>query len=257
MRSAVLSTALGDLEASRLPLVTSLAPEGIVILDILTRLVRRPRVITIDTHRLPAETYDLIERVRHRFDVDIEVIQPDQADVHHMVRDRGADLFYRSREDRLRCCSVRKFLPLRHALADADGWITGLRRDQAATRAATPKVARDLANGSIWKIAPLADWSSGQVWDYIRARDLPYNALHDDDYESIGCAPCTKPVAPGGDERSGRWWWEAPTPCASAASTARHSHRCRRGLRKRRVARVGDANVETRAGVHRASACRL
>jgi thioredoxin-dependent adenylylsulfate APS reductase len=205
----VLSTALETIGATRLPLVTSLAPEGIVILDMLTRLVSHPRVITIDTGRLPVETLDLIERVRHRFGIDIEVIHPDQADVDEMVRVRGVDLFYRSREDRVRCCEVRKVLPLRRVLAGAGGWITGLRRDQSATRAATPKVARDLAHGSIWKIAPLADWSSGQVWAYIQARDLPYNTLHDDDYQSIGCAPCTKPVAPGADARSGRWWWEA------------------------------------------------
>ncbi len=206
---AVLITALGLVEAPRLPLVTSLAPEGIVILDILTRLVPRPRVMTLDTGRLPAETYDLIDRVCDRFDVTIDVILPDQVDVQQMVQDRGVNLFYRSRHDRLRCCEVRKVLPLRRALVGAEGWITGIRRDQTATRAATPKITRDLANGSIWKIAPLADWTSERVWDYIRARDLPHNALHDEGYQSIGCAPCTRPVAPGGDERSGRWWWEA------------------------------------------------
>jgi phosphoadenosine phosphosulfate reductase len=205
---AVLVSALGSIGPSRLPLVTSLAPEGIVILDMLTRLVHRPRVITLDTGRLPAETYDLVDRVRDRFHVDIDVILPDPADVEPMVRERGANLFYRSLEDRLRCCEVRKVLPLRRALAGSGGWITGLRRDQASTRAVTPKVARDLANGLIWKIAPLADWSAERVWDYIRARDLPYNALHDEGYESVGCAPCTRPVAPGEEERAGRWWWE-------------------------------------------------
>jgi thioredoxin-dependent adenylylsulfate APS reductase len=206
---AVLITALGLVEAPRLPLVTSLAPEGIVILDILTRLVARPRVITLDTGRLPGETHDLIDRVRDRFDVSIDVILPDPVAVRQMVQDRGENLFYRSRQDRLRCCEVRKVLPLRRALVGAEGWITGIRRDQTATRAATPKITRDLAHGSIWKVAPLADWSSERVWDYIRARDLPYNALHDEGYESIGCAPCTRPVAPGADARSGRWWWEA------------------------------------------------
>ena len=206
----VLVTALGSIGASRLPLVTSLQPEGIVILHLLTKLVHRPRVLTIDTGRLPAETYDLIDRVRDRFGVAIDVILPAAADVEPMVRERGANLFYRSTEDRLRCCQVRKVLPLTRALEGAGGWITGLRRDQAATRSRTPKIARDLANGCIWKVAPLADWSSDRVWDYVREHDLPYNALHDEGYESIGCAPCTRAVTPGEDERSGRWWWEAP-----------------------------------------------
>ena len=188
--------------------MTSLAPEGIVILDILTRLVPHPRVITVDTQRLPVETYDLIERVRHRFDVEIDVIQPEPAEVHQMVRivrrtcstarERTGSAAGGPQGPPVAACTCgRRRLDHR-----APPGTVGDARSDA-------EVARDLVNGSIWKIAPLADWSSGQVWDYIRARDLPYNALHDDDYESIGCAPCTKPVAPGGDERSGRWWWEA------------------------------------------------
>jgi phosphoadenosine phosphosulfate reductase len=205
----VLVTALGSIGASRLPLVTALQPEGIVLLHMLTKLVHRPRVITLDTGRLPAETHDLIDRVRDRFGVNVEVILPAAAEVEPMVRERGANLFYRSAEDRMRCCEVRKVLPLKRALEHEGGWITGLRRDQAASRRATPKIARDLANNCIWKVAPLADWTSERVWDYVREHDLPYNTLHDEGYESIGCAPCTRAVAPGGDERSGRWWWEA------------------------------------------------
>jgi phosphoadenosine phosphosulfate reductase len=205
-----LVTALACIGPERLPLVTSLAPEGIVILDLLTKLVGRPRVITLDTGRLHPETYELIERVRDRFDVDIDVISPQPAEVEPMVRERGVNLMYRSPEDRLRCCEVRKVQPLRRALLGSGGWITGLRRDQASTRRTTPKIGRDLANGMIWKVAPLADWSAEQVWAYVRAQDLPVNALHDEGYESIGCAPCTRPVEPGQDERSGRWWWEEP-----------------------------------------------
>ncbi len=203
-----LATAFACIGRDRLPLVTSLAPEGIVILDLLTKVVDRPRVITLDTGRLHPETYELIDRVRDRFRVDIEVIAPAPADVEPMVRERGVNLFYRSRGDRLRCCEVRKVLPLRRALAGSGGWITGVRRDQTSTRRSTPKIARDLSNGLIWKVAPLADWTSEQVWAYVREHDLPYNPLHDEGYESIGCAPCTRPVAPGEDERSGRWWWE-------------------------------------------------
>jgi thioredoxin-dependent adenylylsulfate APS reductase len=209
---AVLVTALGSFGAARLPLVTSLAPEGIVLLHLLTRLVHRPRVITIDTGRLPAETHDLIDRVRDRFAIEIEVVLPDPGEVGAMVRARGTNLFHRSRDDRERCCEVRKVHPLRKALTDADGWITGLRRDQAATRRVTPKIGRDIANGLLWKVAPLADWTSDRVWDYVRAHDLPYNALHDEGYASIGCAPCTRAVAPGEDERAGRWWWEDAGP---------------------------------------------
>ena len=207
-----LATAFACFGRDGLPLVTSLAPEGIVILDLLAKVVDRPRVITLDTGRLHPQTYELIDRVRDRFAVDIEVVSPDPEDVQPMVRERGVNLMYRSTEDRLRCCEVRKVLPLRRALAGSRGWITGLRRDQATTRKATPKIARDLANGLIWKVAPLADWTAEQVWAYVRARDLPYNPLHDEGYESIGCAPCTRPVEPGEDERSGRWWWEAEGP---------------------------------------------
>ncbi|HYO42862.1 MAG TPA: phosphoadenylyl-sulfate reductase [Candidatus Limnocylindrales bacterium] len=206
----VLVAAIDAIGAERLPLVTSLAPEGIVILDMLLRLVPRPRVVTLDTGLLPADTHALIERVQAHFDVEIDVFTPDQADIDPMVRDRGRDLYYRSREDRLRCCDVRKVLPMRRALADADGWITGLRRDQASTRAATPKMGRDVANGLLWKVAPLADWTSERVWEYVREHDLPYNSLHDEGYASIGCAPCTRAIAPGEDERAGRWWWESP-----------------------------------------------
>jgi phosphoadenosine phosphosulfate reductase len=127
-----------------------------------------------------------------------------------MVTERGPNLFYQSLDDRLRCCDVRKVAPLRRALATVDGWVTGLRRDQIATRAHTPKIGLDIEHGLIWKVAPLADWSEDRVWAYIRERDLPYNALHDQGYPSIGCAPCTRAVAPGDDPRSGRWWWEEP-----------------------------------------------
>jgi thioredoxin-dependent adenylylsulfate APS reductase len=205
----VLVTALGSIGASRLPLVTAFQPEGVVLLHMLTTLVHRPRVITLDTGRLPAETYDLIDRVRDRFGVRVEVILPDPADVEPMVRERGVNLFRRSPEDRMRCCEVRKVLPLRRALATEGGWITGLRRDQTPGRRSTPRIARDLANNGIWKVAPLVDWTSERVWDYIREHDLPSNALHDAGYQSIGCAPCTRAVAPGEDERSGRWWWES------------------------------------------------
>jgi len=204
----VLRRALDALGPERVALSASFGPEDIVILDLLTGVVPRPRVFTLDTGRLPEETYALIERVRERFEIDVEVFAPDAAQVEAMVAERGPNLFYRSIDDRQRCCDVRKVRPLQRALATVDGWITGLRREQTMTRARTPKIGLDLEHGLIWKVAPLADWTEAQVWAHIRERDLPYNALHDRGYPSIGCAPCTRAVEPGEDPRAGRWWWE-------------------------------------------------
>jgi phosphoadenosine phosphosulfate reductase len=207
---AVLRMALETLGPKRLVVSASFGPESIVILDLLGDMGPRPRVFTLDTDRLPPQTYELMDRVADRFDIEIEVYTPDRDAVGAMIRERGNDLFYRSLDDRLRCCDVRKVEPLRRALSTVDGWITGLRREQAPTRARTPKVSLDLEHGLIWKICPLADWTAARVWAYIRERDLPYNELHDQGYPSIGCAPCTRAVAPGADPRSGRWWWEQP-----------------------------------------------
>ena len=206
--TGVMRIALDQLGPDRLALSASFGPEDIVILDLLAGLTPAPRVFTLDTGRLPAETYDLIDRVRDRFAIEVEVFFPEAASVEAMVRERGVNLFYASVDDRLRCCDVRKVEPLRRALGTVDGWVTGLRRDQTATRSRTPKIGLDLEHGLIWKVAPLADWTEDQVWSYVRERDLPYNALHDQGYPSIGCAPCTRAVAPGDDPRSGRWWWE-------------------------------------------------
>ena len=206
----ILRVALAALGRDRLALAASFGPEDIVILDLLVGLEPRPRVFTLDTGRLPDETYALMERLRRRYGIEIELYFPDAAAVEEMVRAHGANLFYESLDHRLLCCDVRKGRPLRRALATVDGWITGLRRDQIATRAGAPKIGLDLEHGLIWKIAPLADWTAADVWAYLRERDLPYNALHDRGYPSIGCAPCTRAVAPGEDPRAGRWWWERP-----------------------------------------------
>lgn len=206
---SVLETALTALGPDRLALSASFGPEDIVILDILAGLIRKPRIFTLDTGRLPGETYELIERLRARYGVDVEIYFPDVVAVEAMVRARGPNLFYESIDNRHECCGVRKVAPLQRALATVDGWVTGLRREQIATRAATPKVGLDLEHGLIWKVAPLADWTRDEVWQYIRDRDLPYNALHDQGYASIGCAPCTRAIEPGEDERAGRWWWES------------------------------------------------
>ena len=227
--AGVLRVALDSLGSERLALSASFGPEDVVILDLLAGITARPRVFTLDTGRLPAETYELIDRVRERFGVEVEVYFPEAASVEAMVRARGVNLFYGSVDDRLRCCDVRKVEPLRRALSTVDGWVTGLRREQTPSRGRTPKIGLDLEHGLIWKVAPLADWTEADVWGYIRERGLPYNALHDQGFPSIGCAPCTRAVAPGDDPRSGRWWWEAdgdrecglhvPSPVAAGAAS--------------------------------------
>jgi phosphoadenosine phosphosulfate reductase len=205
---AILALALERLGRDRLPIVSSFGPEGIVILDLVRSIEPRPRVLTLDTGRLHAQTYDLIEQVSRALDLEIEVVFPDADAVARMTRERGVNLFYRSVDDRLRCCAVRKVDPLRQALRDAWGWVTGVRRDQTSARARTPKIGLDLEHGGIWKVAPLADWTEARVWAHIRSRGLPYHPLHDQGYPSIGCAPCTRAIAPGEDPRAGRWWWE-------------------------------------------------
>jgi len=208
--SSVLEAALTALGPDRLALASSFGAEDMVIVDMLAGIVERPRVFTLDTGRLPQETYDLMDATRRRYGIDVEVWFPNAIDVQSMVLERGLNLFYDSIENRKDCCGVRKVEPLGRALATVDGWITGLRRDQIATRAETPKIGLDVDRGDIWKVAPLADWNRERVWTYLREHEVPYNALHDQGFASIGCAPCTRAVQPGEDERAGRWWWEEP-----------------------------------------------
>jgi len=192
----------------RMALVTSFAAEGVVIIDMLSRIRAGVRVLTLDTGRLCPETYDVMEAIRERYGMPIEVLFPRAEAVEAMTREEGVNLFYHSVEGRKRCCAVRKVEPLDRALGGLDAWITGLRRGQATTRTDVQKVEIDSHHGGIVKLNPLADWTWDQVWDYIRAHDVPYNTLHDRGYPSIGCAPCTRAVAPGEDIRAGRWWWE-------------------------------------------------
>lgn len=192
----------------RVAIVASFQAESSVIIDLASRIRSDLRVLTLDTGRLPRETHDMIARVRSRYGIDVEVITPDPVETTEMVATHGVDLFYASVELRRTCCAVRKSRPLERALHGYDAWITGLRREQAPTRAMTPVVAIDLDHAGITKVAPLATWSKAQVWDYIRDHDLPYHSLYDQGYTSIGCAPCTRATSPGEDERAGRWWWE-------------------------------------------------
>jgi phosphoadenosine phosphosulfate reductase len=193
----------------RFAVVTSFQAEGMVVLDLARRIDPGVRVLTLDTGRLPEETYELIEAVRTTMGLEVEVLTPDPADVAAMVARHGPNLFRKDPALRRLCCHVRKVAPLERALAGLGAWSTGLRRDGGRARAGTPKAELDAARGGILKLNPLADWTREQVWAYLRSHRVPVNPLYERGYTSIGCAPCTRPTAPGEDERAGRWWWEA------------------------------------------------
>lgn len=204
----LLSNALSRF-GDRVALATSLSAEDQVVTDLLCRLTPHPRVFTLDTGRLPQETYDAIAATEERYGIRIKLLFPDRQEVEAFLAEHGPNAFYRGEDLRKRCCHLRKVLPLRREQATLDAWITGLRREQSVTRAQVAKVEWD-ADSRLVKINPLADWTLHQVWDYIRAHDIPYNALHDRGYPSIGCAPCTRAVRCTEDIRAGRWWWERP-----------------------------------------------
>ena len=194
----------------KVALACSFGAEDVVLVDMLTRLSPKARVFTLDTGRLAQETYDVWDRLRKKYGLTMEVFAPDATALEDFAAAEGPNAFYSSIALRKECCRIRKILPLRKALSKLDAWICGLRRDQSVTRASVEKVELDAFNGNIVKINPLADWSEQQVWEYIRKHEVPYNALHDKGYPSIGCGPCTRAVKPGEDVRAGRWWWESP-----------------------------------------------
>ncbi len=200
---------LRDVAARHSPAVfaSSFGAEDMVIIDLIAKHALPIRVFTLDTGRLPDETHALIDRVRTRYGLPIDVYTPDARLLQRFVRDHGANAFYRSVDLRKACCGVRKTEPLTRALVAKGAWITGLRRAQSVTRAEIAVEEYDEAH-ALPKYNPLADWSDDEVWSYLRANDVPYNALHDRGYPSIGCAPCTRAVEPGQDVRAGRWWWE-------------------------------------------------
>ena len=187
------------------------SPDGMVLLDMMCQLdPRRTRVFTIDTGRVPQETHNLIDRVRERYEVEVEVYFPDPERVQKMVRTHGMNLFYDSVEKRKLCCGVRKVEPLQRALADLDAWISGLRPEQSVTRTEVTAVEIDEVHDGRIKLNPLARWTKDDVWAYVRKHAVPVNALHAKGYPSVGCAPCSRAIREGEDERAGRWWWEQP-----------------------------------------------
>lgn len=189
-------------------LASSFGAEDMVLTDLIDRHGIAIEIFTLDTGRLPQETHQLIDDARQRFRVAIAVYAPEAAAIEAYVAAHGPNGFYRDSLLREECCHLRKVRPLRRALAGKRAWITGQRRDQSPTRRDLPVAEWDAEN-SLHKFNPLADWSTEEVWAYIRDHDVPYNTLHDRGYASIGCAPCTRAIAPGEDQRAGRWWWEA------------------------------------------------
>jgi phosphoadenosine phosphosulfate reductase len=195
---------------SKLSLACSFGAEDVALLDALVKIDPNVRVFALDTGRLHEETFEVMDRCRARYGIGIEVYSPEARNVQDLVRAKGPNSFFQSVENRKECCAIRKVEPLRRALQGQRAWITGLRREQAITRFGLSKIELDLTHGGIAKLNPLADWTEAQVWDYIRANDVPTNALHDRGFPSIGCAPCTRAIGPGEDIRAGRWWWESP-----------------------------------------------
>ena len=200
---------LASIEKNHSPtaLASSFGAEDMVVLDLIARDGLAISIFTLDTGRLPQETHELIAEVRHRYGLEIQAYAPWPGSVDSYVEQYGIDGFYEGVDERKACCAVRKIEPLRRALASRRGWITGLRREQADSRAALTEVEHDEATGK-WKFSPLADWTHDDVWKYLRANHVPYNSLHDRGYPSIGCEPCTRAVKPGEHPRAGRWWWE-------------------------------------------------
>jgi len=167
------------------------------------------RIFSLDTGRLFQETYDLIEKTNNKYAINIDIYFPDWQKVEEMVRDKGINLFYRSIENRKRCCYLRKIEPLNRALKGAEAWISGIRKDQTVSRFYTKLIEWDETHKMI-KINPLINWAEEQVWEYIKDNNVPYNILHDRGFSSIGCQPCTRAINQGEDFRAGRWWWEEP-----------------------------------------------
>jgi phosphoadenosine phosphosulfate reductase len=192
----------------RVAISSAFGPEGMALIDIASRLGRSFRVFTLDTEFLFPETYSLMDRVERRYGITIERVFP-LLSPHQQEQSYGAGLWSTNPD---LCCNLRKVEPLRCKLRELHAWITSIRRDQTAARAGVGKIEWDNKFGLV-KINPLADWSSDQVWSYIRSHEVPYNPLHDRSYPSISCTHCTRAVRPGENERAGRWAGFTKTEC--------------------------------------------
>jgi phosphoadenosine phosphosulfate reductase len=190
-------------------LASSLAAEDMVLTDMILRAKLPIGIFTLETGRLHAETLAVVTRIQEVYGYDVALYRPEPVAVEQYVAQNGLNAFYDSVDLRKECCRIRKVEPLKRALAGKQAWITGQRRSQSATRAELHVQEVDEVHG-LAKFNPLADWSEDDVWHYIRTNKVPYNALHDKGYPSIGCEPCTRAIQPGEDVRAGRWWWENP-----------------------------------------------
>jgi phosphoadenosine phosphosulfate reductase len=206
--SEIVRWALDRFDVRRAPIVTSLQADGMAVVDMALRIDPHARIVTIDTGRLPAETYAYLDTVRDHYGCTVEVRHPDRAALEAFTTEHGVNPFYRSVERRLDCCHIRKVEPLQRLLTGVDCWFTGLRRDHSAGRAAVDVVSIDREHDDILKVNPVAAWTEADTMAYIREHDVPLNPLYQRGYRSIGCAPCTRAVTGGEDPRAGRWWWE-------------------------------------------------
>jgi thioredoxin-dependent adenylylsulfate APS reductase len=206
---AVLTWARDAFTATRVALVTSFQVEGMVLLDMALSLGCNFSVVTVDTGRLPEETFQMMELVRERYGVSIQILTPNPAELQPLIALNGPNLFRQSVELRMACCDVRKVRPLDRALNGYDAWISGLRRDQASTRADAGLIERDTPRAGITKLNPLANWTAAEVTAYARRHNVPRHPLYARGYRSIGCAPCSRATAESEDSRAGRWWWES------------------------------------------------
>lgn len=207
---ALLRAAVAEFGAQgELTFANSFGAEDMVLTHLILAHALPIEIFSLDTGRLPAETYTLMGEVEQRYSHKLKVFFPQSGAVEQYVRTHGINAFYDSIALRKACCHARKVEPLGRALAGKKAWITGLRAAQSSTRTGLPLREHDAGHG-IEKLNPLADWSENEVWAFIRLHEVPYNALHDDFYPSIGCAPCTRAIAVGEDVRAGRWWWEDP-----------------------------------------------
>ncbi|MGX5817413.1 phosphoadenylyl-sulfate reductase [Chitinophaga lutea] len=186
---------------------TSFGQEDQALADIIWRNDLPVRVFTLDTGRLFQETYDLMDLTLARYRHHFEVYFPETSAVEALVKEKGANSFYESVENRKECCHIRKVVPLNRALQGAKVWITGLRAEQSDNRHDMPVIEWDEAR-QLYKYNPLIHWTYEDMMQYLKANNVPYNKLHDKGFVSIGCAPCTRAIEPGEHPRAGRWWWE-------------------------------------------------
>ena len=193
----------------KIALASSLSAEDQVLTDMIIKKDKNIKIFTLDTGRLFQETYDLIEKTNNKYNIKLDVYFPDTTNVEKMTKEKGVNLFYECIENRKLCCHIRKIDPLKRAFKDLEVWICGLRKEQSITRKEINLIEWDCDNNLI-KVNPLLYWTEDKVWNYIRNNDVPYNKLHDRNYPSIGCKPCTRAVMQSEDIRAGRWWWEKP-----------------------------------------------